>query len=194
MHDIEPFFRWRDKYDSSEDKNSPFYKKEYSEFHFTNKIYNYHIHPQWDDFGSSTLYGKILFADYDTNFAIIELIGEWNDCLYNDIMYFRRNILEILEKHGITKYLIICENVLNFHGSDDAYYEDWYSEIADEGGWIVFLNTLDHVEQEMVSMQIHFYVNIGNNFNEYIWRNKTPKNILLQIEHIINNQRKLIQN
>ena len=29
---------------------------------------------------------KILFADYEQNFAIIELIGEWNDAIENDIM------------------------------------------------------------------------------------------------------------
>ena len=63
MHDIEPFYNWRDFYISEEDKDSPFYKMTYNEFAYTNKIYNYYVHPQWDQFGSETMYIKILFAD-----------------------------------------------------------------------------------------------------------------------------------
>ena len=29
---------------------------------------------------------KVLMADYDEKYAIIELIGEWNDAIENDIM------------------------------------------------------------------------------------------------------------
>ena len=57
------------------DKHSPFYKRSYDEFNFTNKIYNYYIHPQWDDFGSDTLYMKIIYVNYKRHFALIELIG-----------------------------------------------------------------------------------------------------------------------
>ena len=43
MHDIEPFYKWRDDYISSEDERSPFYGKEYSEFEFTDTIYNFYF-------------------------------------------------------------------------------------------------------------------------------------------------------
>ena len=69
MHDIEPHFRWRDLYIASEDVQSPFFGRKYSEFHYTHKLYNFYLHPQWDAFGSSTLYGKLLFADYDADWA-----------------------------------------------------------------------------------------------------------------------------
>ena len=59
MHDIEPYFNWRHLYISADDEQSPFYGREYSEVEFTNSIYNFVIHPQWDDFGSETLYIKI---------------------------------------------------------------------------------------------------------------------------------------
>ena len=94
MHDIEPYYHWRDWYIASEDERSPFFGRQYSEFEYTNKIYNYYIHPQWDDFGSSTLYIKLLFADYDEGFAILELIGEWNDCISNDVMYLKREVAD----------------------------------------------------------------------------------------------------
>ncbi|MEZ5031239.1 MAG: hypothetical protein R2787_07550 [Saprospiraceae bacterium] len=65
MHDIEPHFLWRDLYVASEDRHSPFFRRQYDEFHFTQKVYNYYIHPQWDNLGSTTLYGKALFVDYE---------------------------------------------------------------------------------------------------------------------------------
>ncbi|HVE60288.1 MAG TPA: hypothetical protein VNA26_00615, partial [Chitinophagaceae bacterium] len=78
MHTIEPFYNWRHLYMSEEDENSPFFGREYSEFEFTNSIYDHFIHPQWDDIGSPTLFMKIIFADYEEGFAVIELLGEWN--------------------------------------------------------------------------------------------------------------------
>ena len=38
MHDIEPWYGWRDYYIAEEDKKSPFYQRQYDEFVFTNKI------------------------------------------------------------------------------------------------------------------------------------------------------------
>ncbi|MCB0738126.1 MAG: hypothetical protein KDC92_11485, partial [Bacteroidetes bacterium] len=79
MHDLEPFYHWRDIYTAENDPDSPFYQREHSEIYYTHAIYNHVIHPQWDEFGSSTLYTKQLFADYDNGFAIFEMMGEWND-------------------------------------------------------------------------------------------------------------------
>jgi hypothetical protein len=52
MHMIEPYYNWGGFYIASEDIQSPFYGREYSEFEFTDTIYNYCIHPQWDNIGS----------------------------------------------------------------------------------------------------------------------------------------------
>ena len=190
MHDIEPHFRWRDHYKAEQDERSPFYGREYDEFQYSQKIYNYYIHPQWDAFGSSTLYMKILSADYDEGFAIIELIGEWNDCLQNDIMFLKRDVADLMIEQGIYKYLLICENVLNFHGSDDCYYEEWYEDISDEQGWICLANTLDHVAQEMQDTQLQHFVNFGSDFNDLNWRQLKPKGLLKQIELLINGAQK----
>ena len=96
MQDIEPYYNWRHLYTAEDDPQSPFYRRVYSEFEFINTVYNYYIHPQWDEFGSRTLYMKILFADYDQNFVIIELLGEWNDAIENDIMTLRRDITDLM--------------------------------------------------------------------------------------------------
>jgi len=193
MHDIEPYFKWKGYYDSSVDKKSPFYGVEYSEFTFTNKVYNYFIHPQWDQFGSATLYAKVLFADYEDGYAIIELIGEWNDCLNNDVMFLKRDLADALIDQGIYKFILACDNVLNFHGSDNLYYEEWWDDVKDEGGWITILNTLDHVIDEMEHSKLQYYCNIGDQFCDINWRKKNPIDALNMVEHIMSSNIKQIQ-
>lgn len=172
MHDIEPYYNWRHLYTAEEDERSPFYEREYSEFEFTNQIYNYLLHPQWDEFGSSTLFIKILFADYDEHYAIIEMIGEWNDCINNDIMFLKRDIAERLMAYGINKFILIGENVLNFHASDDCYYEEWFEELED--GWIALLNFREHVLQEFQKQNIDYYFVLGGEMNALNWRTLSP--------------------
>ena len=134
MHNIEPFYNWRHIYVSEEDQRSPFYGRQYSEFVYSQTVYNYYIHPQWDDFGSRTLYLKVLLADYEEKYAIIEMIGEWNDAVENDIMELKREVLEKLMYEGINKFILIAENVLNFHSDGKDYYEEWYDELTEENG------------------------------------------------------------
>ena len=157
MQDIEPFYNWRHLYVAEEDKRSPFYGRNYSEFEFTNTVYNYYIHPQWDEFGSKTLYMKILFVDYEQNYAIIELIGEWNDAIENDIMTLRRDVTDELYSKGIHKFILIAENVLNFHSSDDSYYEEWNEQVADNGGWVVVLNMPEQSQHDFKRTRLTNY-------------------------------------
>ncbi len=192
MHDIEPYYRWRDHYIAAHDKRSPFYGREYDQFYFTNAVYNYVIHPQWDDFGSSTLYSKVLYAGYERRFAIIELIGEWNDCIANDIMFLKSNLIDSMLDEGINKFILICENVLNFHGSDDCYYEEWFHDIKEEGGWISLVNLLDHVENEMRDGQLDYFLHFGDRLNAFNWRASEPVHVLQRIENLLYNEQKRI--
>ena len=182
MHDLEPYYNWRGLYIASEDPYSPFYEREYSEFEFTDKIYNHYIHPQWDSFGSQTLFMKILFVDYEDGYAIMEFIGEWNDLLYNDIMLLKREIIELLMRHGISKYILLGENVLNFHSSDDCYYEEWFEEVNDEDGWIAIVNLRDHVLEDFQSANIDSYFVLGGTLNDTRWRTHSPDQFFQQIQ------------
>ena len=146
MQDIEPYYSWRHMYISAEDELSPFYGREYSEFEYSNTVYNYYIHPQWDDLGSPTLYMKVIFADYDQHYAIIEFIGEWNDAINNDIMMLKRDIVDEMIAQGIRHFILIGENILNFHASDDCYYQEWFDDVED--GWIAAVNFRNHILQE----------------------------------------------
>lgn len=185
MHNIEPFYNWQHIYIASEDERSPFYGREYNELGYSQAIYNYFIHPQWDCFDSNTLYLKILYTDYDTGYAIIEMIGEWNDCINNDIMYLKREVIDLMLGEGINKFIMIGENVLNFHASDDDYYEEWREEIAADGGWIVFMNFRDHVIKEMESIKLSNYV-YYNQEGQYVnWRNYQPEHLFQLIGKVL---------
>lgn len=184
MHDIEPYYNWRHLYIAEEDDRSPFYEREYSEFEFTHAIYNYLIHPQWDDIGSPTLFIKILYVDYDEGYGIIELLGEWNDCINNDIMTLKRDIIERLMENGINKFILIGENILNFHSSDDCYYEEWFEEVEEEG-WIAFLNFRDHVLEEFRQQNIDYYMVSGGQLNSIPWRTYTPSQLYEKVKGII---------
>ena len=186
MHEIEPFYRWRDLYVADEDELSPFFGIEHSEFEFLNTIYNYYIHPQWDQFGSSTLYLKILFADYEKQFAIIEFIGEWNDALNNDIMYLKREIIESMMRNGINKFILIGENVLNYHGSDDCYYEEWFQDVDE--GWIAAINFRDHVMTEMKKFNLDSYMVTGGTLDEMPWRSLNPGDLFNRVEGVISHR------
>ena len=180
MHELEPYYSWRHLYTVEEDELSPFYGKEYSEFFFSHAVYDYYIHPQWDEMGSATLYLKILFANYSQGFCIIELIGEWNDALYNDIMFFKRNVIELLMEKGINKFIIIGENVLNFHSGDNDYYEEWFDELED--GWIVGLNFRNHVLREFRSANLDYYISFGGKFDDFNWRCHDPNHLFRAVE------------
>jgi hypothetical protein len=186
MHTLEPYYAWRNHYIASEDARSPFFERTYSEFEYSTKVYNYFIHPQWDSIHSSTLFCKILFVDYDERFAIIEFIGEWNDCLYNDIMQFKREVVDVLMAEGISRFILIGENVLNFHFSDDCYYEEWFDEVTEEDGWIALLNFREHVMDDMKSIDLDSYFVLGGELNELGWRTLSPAHLYERIDDCVN--------
>lgn len=191
MHDIEPFYKWRADYAVEDDPQSPFHDRAYNDWKY---VYNYALHPLWDEFGSATLYLKVLFADYDQHFAIIELIGEWNDTIYNDVMHLKRNVIEPMIDAGISKFILLMDNVLNFHGSEEDYYEEWAEECRDafNGGWIVLLNTFDHVADEMRDTRLDNALLFGPAFNDISWRLATPQRLKALVERLIAESDKLL--
>lgn len=185
MHAIEPFFNWRHLYTAEDDARSPFHGTEHSEFEFSHAVYDHAIHPQWDAFGSSTLYLKVLFADYDEGFAIIELIGEWNDLLHNDIMYLKRDVAEPMMAEGIFKFILIGENVLNFHSGEEDYYAEWFDEVMDGGGWITLLNFLQHVRDDLQAANLDQYMLFGGKLDKMPWRTLGPIDLYSRIDALV---------
>lgn len=173
MHEIEPFYRWLTYYDPSGDPHSPFEGKEYNYDVYSETVYGYYLAPGWDFMGSETLYMKVLYADYDTGYVILEFIGEWNDAINNDIMHLKRNIIEHFQLYNINKFILIGENVFNFHGSDDCYYEEWFEDVED--GWIAMVGFRDFVLDEMKNYNIDYYVNFGGTLQIDNWRTMKPQ-------------------
>ncbi len=186
MHAIEPYFHWRNLYIASEDPSSPFFDRDYSEFEFGNSVYNYYIHPQWDHMDSPTLYLKILFTDYDLGYCIIEFIGEWNDAIENDVMTLKRDVIDEMIPMGIDKFILIGENVLNFHASDDCYYEEWIDDIDE--GWVALINFHEHVEREMQDVGIDQYFLMGGELDTIEWRTYTPHQFFKRIRKLVDNR------
>lgn len=175
MHEIEPYYRWLSMYDPAEDENSPFHGKEYNYDVYSENIYGYYIDPAWDFMGSETLYMKVLYVDYEEGYVIMEFIGEWNDAINNDVMHLKRNIIDHLSRLGINQYILIGENVLNFHGSDDSYYEEWFDDVEEAQGWIAAVAFHDHVIDEMQKFNIDNYINMGGTLQIDKWRTLTPQ-------------------
>lgn len=183
MHNIEPYFNWRNLYIAEEDERSPFYGREYSEVYFTDAIYDHYIHPQWDNIGSTTLFIKLLYADYEDGFAVIELLGEWNDTLHNDIMTLKRDFVDLLIDEGIQKFILVGDSVLNFHSSDDSYYEEWFDDIDD--GWIALINFRDHVLKDFAEVGIDNYFVSGGPLNDFDWGSFRPPQLFQKVEALV---------
>jgi len=187
MHQIEPYYNWLTYYDPAEDENSPFFGKQYNFDAYSETIYGYYIDPAWDFMGSETLYIKILYADYDNGFCVIEFLGEWNDTLNNDIMYLKRNVIDKMIQQGINQFILIGENILNFHGSDDSYYEEWFEDVED--GWIAGVGFPEFIIEEFRRYGIDSFINLGGTLQIDKWRTLNPTNFYDVVSRLI--QRRL---
>ncbi|MEM6726268.1 MAG: hypothetical protein AAF598_19660, partial [Bacteroidota bacterium] len=125
------------------------------------------------------------FADYDHHFAILELIGEWNDSLHNDIMFLKREVIDQLIHQGIYKFILIGENVLNYHGDDNSYYEEWSEDVVEFNGWVTFINLRDHVIDEMGQTELQYYIHFDPPFNDINWRVLKPKLFFQTIDALV---------
>lgn len=187
MQNIEPSYQWENLYTASKDAKSPFYGRHYSETHYENDIYGYYIHPLWDEIDSETLYCKILYTNYAQHFTIIELFGEWNDTLHNDIMLLKRNVIDHLIAQGIKYFVLIGENVFNFHGTfEDDYYSEWFEEVED--GWISALNFGEFILKEWEKYHLDYYINFGGNLNLASWRTAKPETLFAAVHQILSNR------
>lgn len=171
MHDIEPFYNWQKYYKPEDDPRSPFSGREYGLEYF-NDVYGYYIDPAWDEIGSETLYCKILMVDYKARYAVIELFGEWNDTLHNDIMFLKRTVIDKILRQGINQFILIGENIFQFHGGEDDYYEEWFEEVED--GWIAAVNFRDFILDEFKKYHIDYYINFGGTLQINNWRTMKP--------------------
>jgi len=113
------------------------------------------------------------------------MIGEWNDAINNDIMMLKRELIDELLLDDINKFILIGENVLNFHASDDSYYEEWWQDVDDTDGWIALVNFREHLLEEMSTENLDHYLNFGGQLNDYEWRKLTPHQVYEELNETI---------
>jgi hypothetical protein len=80
---------------------------------------------------------------------------------------------------GINKFILIAENVLNFHSSDDSYYEDWREQLQDVGGWVVILDMPLQSQYDFKQARLTNYIELVD-FPQ--WRTLKPEIIFQQLD------------
>ena len=113
---------------------------------------------------------------------MIELIGEWNDAIENDIMTFKREVIDKLFDYKICKFILIAENVLNFHSGDKDYYEEWNDEVNEENGWIVALNMPEATQYDFKKRKLHQIIELVEMED---WRSYKPYHLFKKIDQMI---------
>jgi len=183
LTEVEPFYGWLDYYSAERDQRSPFHGVEPSLFEYNRAIYNMPAHPLWDDIESDGLLVKILFAHYKAGFAIVELMGEWNDLHQNDFKLLCENCLTYLVDNGINRIILIAENVFNVWPGTDDYYEAFNEELED--GWLFLLRPRDHVRAEFQKYRLAPYLYWNDAIDALHWRKTKPWDLYRAVyEHI----------
>jgi hypothetical protein len=95
-------------------------------------------------------------------------------------------VVEPLLEAGITKFILIGENVLNFHSSDDSYYEEWFQEVED--GWIAALNFQEHVLSEFKAANIDYYLIFGGELDAFNWRKFNPMQLYSEVQKVMSHR------
>ena len=108
-------------------------------------------------------------------------------------MFLKRNVIDELSAAGICKYILIGENIFNFHGSDDSYYEEWFDEVEDveehTPGWIAAVSFPDFIQEELKRYGIDRYINMGGTLQISNWRTLHPTAFCEVVDQLI--QRRL---
>ena len=86
---------------------------------------------------------------------------------------------------GIHKFILITDNVLNSFSDDDSYYEEWYEDVSDHDGWLVFLQMRPHVLEEFKRIRLSYFAHYGEDFDNIPWRKLAPVHLLEAVERCI---------
>jgi hypothetical protein len=98
-------------------------------------------------------------------------------------MFLKRNIADALIEKGINKFILIGENIMNFHASDNDYYQEWFDDIED--GWIACINFRDHVIDEIMRSHIDYFLALGGVLNQVVWRSNTPAQVYEKVNSLM---------
>jgi hypothetical protein len=97
-------------------------------------------------------------------------------------MNLKRDVVDKFLRNGITKFILIAENVLNYHSSDKDYYEEWFEETKEEDGWIVCLNMPEPTQYDFRRAKLDRFVELMELDN---WRIYKPFHLFKKVDQEI---------
>jgi hypothetical protein len=97
-------------------------------------------------------------------------------------MQLKREVADWFKQEGITKYILIAENVLNFHSGDKDYYQEWFEEVTDDDGWIVCLNMPEQTQYDFKRKKLNYYIELMEIAD---WRVYKPFHLFRKIDEQI---------
>ena len=100
-------------------------------------------------------------------------------------MELKREVLEKFMDEGIFKFILVGENVLNFHSDGKDYYEELYDEVSDESGWVVCLNMPEQTQYDFKKAHLNRFVELMELDN---WRTYKPFHLFRKIDSAISNR------
>jgi hypothetical protein len=95
-------------------------------------------------------------------------------------MNFKREVIDRLIANGIRKFILVGENILNFHSSDDCYYEEWYEDVVEDGGWMVILGLPEQSRYDFTRAGVDRYLMITE-LDE--WRTYSAVNLFTRLDN-----------
>ena len=144
-------------------------------------------HYNWRDYyiasedERSPFYGRI-YSEFEFTHAIYDHVihPQWDE-IESPTLYIK--ILYVDYDQGFATIEMIGENVLNYHASDDSYYEEWFEDVED--GWIAFINFREHVMADFAEANIDYYLVAGGELDELNWRLFTPQTMFQKVESLV---------
>jgi hypothetical protein len=91
----------------------------------------------------------------------------------------KREVLDKLMAEGIIKFILIAENVFNFHSGDKDYYEELYEELSDEDGWAVLVNFHPAAQHDFLLRKLNRYIEL---MEISAWRTYKPEHFFQFID------------
>ena len=87
------------------------------------------------------------------------------------------------DSNGYQKVYFDRGECINFHSSDDCYYEEWIDDI--ENGWVACINFHEHVLFELNAVGIDQYFIYGGEMEELDWRTYLPHQLYQKVHSIV---------
>ena len=86
---------------------------------------------------------------------------------------FRESASDEIEARTRSRFFVLIgENVLNFHGDDDAYYEEWAEDLED--GWLIGMGFREHICLDWDQQGLQRYMHYGESWTDPAWRTRHP--------------------